>query len=183
VDSPYPVAAVAGLFNTRLIVSASLLRECASEEVEVILAHEAAHVSRSDNVVRALMLALPDPLGLLASGREIEAAWASAAEEAADDDAAGETAERRLALASALVRVAALARTPPPAWMPALAFFQGENLERRVRRLLQTQPAAARSLGVIEPATVTAVAAILTWGLFQAAALHRLMESAVRILP
>jgi beta-lactamase regulating signal transducer with metallopeptidase domain len=183
VDSPYPVAAVTGLFRARLVLSDLLLRECAADELEVILAHEAAHVSRSDNFVRALMLAMPDPLRLMASGRAIEAAWAAAAEEAADDDAAGETVERRVALASALVRVAALARTPPPPWMPALAFFQGDNLERRVRRLVEPQSAAVTSLRVVEPSAVMVIAAIVTWGTFQAGALHALMEWAIRTLP
>jgi len=183
VDSEYPVAAVTGLFKARLVLSNSLLRECAADEIDVIIAHEVAHVNRADNVVRALMLALPDPLRLLTSGRGIESAWVAAAEEAADDDAAGETEERRVALASALVRVAALARTAPPAWMPALAFFKGENLERRVRRLLEPQTAAVVSLRAIEPFALALIALLVTWGAFQGAALHDVMEWAIRSLP
>ncbi|MEO5894796.1 MAG: M56 family metallopeptidase [Vicinamibacterales bacterium] len=183
VESAYPVAAVTGLFTARVVVSDSLLRECAADEIDVILAHEAAHVNRADNVVRALMLALPDPLRLLTSGPDIESAWAATVEEAADDDAAGETVERRVVLASALVRVAALARMPPPSWMPALAFFQGENLERRVRRLLEPKTAAVSSLRVIEPAALALIALLVTWGAFQGAALHDVMEWAIRSLP
>lgn len=183
VTSGYPVAAVTGLFKARLVLSDSLLRACTADEIEVILAHEASHVHHSDNFARALMLALPDPLSLVASGRQMESAWAEAAEEAADDDAAGEMPERRVALASALVRVAALARTPPPSWMPALAFFQGENLERRVRRLLEPEPAPVASLRAIEPSALAVIAAIVVWGASQAAMLHGAMEWAIRSLP
>jgi hypothetical protein len=183
VDSPYPLAAVTGVFRPRLILSDALITACTVDELGAIFAHEAAHVNRADNLSRGLMLLLPDPMWFLRAGREIERAWSAAAEEAADDAAGAGIAERRVALASALVRVAALARTPPPGWMPDLAFFQGDNLERRVRRLLGPGTPDPLSFDPLGPCALVALVLTLGCAAFQAAAFHGLMESAIRILP
>ena len=183
VDSAYPLAAVTGVFRTRMMVSNSLLANCTADEVDAILAHEAAHIRYADNLSRGLMLLLPDPLLMLPAGRQIENAWSAAAEEAADDGAAEGVAERRVALASALVRVAGLARTPAPSWMPDLAFFQGDNFERRVRRLLDPVPVETRWSGSFAPCAVASALVILTGMALQSAAFHGLMEWAIRILP
>jgi beta-lactamase regulating signal transducer with metallopeptidase domain len=184
VDTAYPVAAVTGLFRTRLLLSTRIIHGCTPGELEAVIRHEAAHVRRRDNLVRAIMRCLPDPLLLLTAGRELEAAWAAAAEEAADDEAAGPQAADRTELAAALVRVAGMAEGPPPRWMPALAFYEGTHLEHRVRRLLSAgdgpSDATARML------TAAALAAATGALLFTPAAsrqLHALMELAVRNLP
>jgi Zn-dependent protease with chaperone function len=183
VDTTYPLAAVTGVFRTRMIVSRSLLANCTRGEIEAIVAHEAAHVSRGDNFARALMLLLPDLLLILPAGRQIEHAWSAAAEEAADDGAAAGIPERRLALASALIRVAGLARTQAPPWMPDLAFFQGDNLERRVTRLLEPAPVETRSFGLLASCAVASAMLVLSAIALQSAAFHDLMEWAIRILP
>lgn len=79
-----------------------------------------------------------------------------------------------------------MASEAPPVWMPALALFDGENLERRVRRLLQDEAfapprrpsrrAAAAALGMF-----VAVAAL--WAAAGPRPLHDLLEWAVRNLP
>jgi beta-lactamase regulating signal transducer with metallopeptidase domain len=183
VDTAYPLAAVTGVFRTRMIVSRSLLASCTPGEIEVIVAHEASHVSRCDNLVRATMLLIPDLLLILPAGRQIEQAWSAAAEEAADDNAAAGIPERRVALASALIRVAGLARTPAPTWMPDLAFFQGDNLERRVTRLLEPEPVETRSFGLLASCAVASGMLVLSAIALQSAAFHDLMEWAIRILP
>lgn len=183
-DTDYPVAAVTGIVRSRLLLSTRVLRECTSGELDAIISHERAHVRRRDNLVRAAMLCLPDPLRFTAAGREMEAAWASAAEEAADDAAAGVTEERRALLAAALVRVAKMANSPMPEWMPGLAFYQGNNLETRVCRLLT--PARCSSGARFQG--VAAVAAICAgWGFALtepvARGLHAWMELAVGFVP
>ncbi|HEY0875821.1 MAG TPA: M56 family metallopeptidase [Vicinamibacterales bacterium] len=135
-DTPYPVAAVTGLFRPRLLLSARIIEECTASELDAIVRHERAHVRRGDNLARAAILYLPNPLALTPAGREMQHAWAAAAEEAADDDAAGDAVDERTVLASALLRVARMATAPPPDWVPALTFYEGSNLENRVRRLL-----------------------------------------------
>jgi beta-lactamase regulating signal transducer with metallopeptidase domain len=184
VDTEYPVAAVTGIFRTRLLLSTRILSECTAGEVEAVVRHEKAHVSRRDNMVRAAMLYLPDPMGFLPAGPQMQHAWAAAAEESADDAAAGCEVEGRTVLAAALVRVARMASTPAPDWVPALAFYEGTNLETRVRRLLDRGRSSngmrwhAAMLGLV---AASACAVVFSDPL--ASQLHAWMEVSVRLLP
>jgi beta-lactamase regulating signal transducer with metallopeptidase domain len=183
-DSQYPVAAIVGVFRTRLLLSRRVLNECTEPELDAILSHERAHVLRRDNVVRAAMLYFPDPSQPFTAGRAIERAWAAAAEEAADDAAAGTGAERRTVLASALVRVAKMATSPMPEWIGGLAFYAGTNLESRVRRLLGTGSAPSRFGTIYGFAFLSAVSAgALLMTETAALQLHNWMELAVRVIP
>jgi hypothetical protein len=184
VDTPYPVAAVTGVIRTRLLLSRRLIEGCSPAELDAIVRHESAHVSRRDNLVRAAMLYLPDPLWFSGTGREMMDGWAAAAEEAADDQAAGQQLEARTALASALIRVAGMAGAPAPRWMPALAFYQGTNLEHRVRRLLDS---SGTSTGISVRGVLVLLALTAGWALAltgpAARELHAWMEVAVRVVP
>src|SRR6185295_6121004 len=106
------------------------------EELRAILAHEQGHAERRDNLGRLLIAVTPDIIAWLSLSKRMAAAWHDAAEEAADEcaDALGERG--RVLLAEALIRVARLAPAGPPAVLPASALYRGENIERRVRRLL-----------------------------------------------
>ena len=182
-ETAYPVAAVAGVFQSRLMLSARVLRECTPSEIDAIVAHERAHMRRRDNLVRALLGSLPDRWLAPRVNAAIERAWTRAAEEAADSDAAGRAGAPRAALAATLIRVARMAEDAPPAWMPQLAFYQGTDLEHRVRTLLA------------EPRRDTALAALTEWGIAAVAValvgvacaststLHALMEWSVQLLP
>lgn len=184
VDSQYPVAAVIGIFRTRLLLSSRLMHECTESELEAIVNHERAHVRRRDNIVRAAMLYLPDPFAMFAAAREMDVAWAAAAEEAADDAAAGEGSERRTVLASALVRVARMASAPMPEWVGGLAFYEGHDLEKRVRRLLDSRHASAhRGVGVHAALAMVlfGCAALITEPVGQQ--LHTWMELALQVVP
>jgi beta-lactamase regulating signal transducer with metallopeptidase domain len=184
VDTPYPIAAVTGVLRPRLLVSTRLLRECPPEEMDAILRHEAAHVRRRDNLLRAFMLAVPDPLQFGATGRAIQTAWAAAAEQAADEEAVTDRPEVRADLAAALVRVARMVQGPRPTWAEGVAFYEGSNLEERVQRLLA--PAAHERRARI----LTAAAILLILGSITIVAadpvafrVHSLMEAAVNHLP
>ena len=183
VETRYPVAAVVGLFSPRLLISSRILRDCSPEEVDVILAHEQAHIRKRHNLARALMLGLPDPLAVLQTGREIEAAWALAAEETADDEAAGVDEARRAVLASALVHVARLADHRPPSWMPALAFYQGYGLQHRVQKLLGSPRPELSSFRAAGFALLALAVAVLAWSDHSSDSLHRAVEWMVRSLP
>ena len=184
VETAYPVAALCGIFRPRILVSSSILAECEAAEIDAVLRHEVAHLRRRDNITQALMALCADPLRFTATARDIERHWAAAAEQAADDDAAGSETAGRTVLASALVRVAQMARREPPSWMPGLAFYEGLNLETRVRRLLA--PGQAPQRGVL-PAALVGALALLTVILVRTDALargiHGWMESAVQHLP
>jgi hypothetical protein len=183
-DSPYPVAAVIGIFRTRLVLSSRLVRECTEGELDAIVSHELAHICRRDNLVRAGMLYLPDPLRPFRVAREMEAVWAAAAEEAADDAAAGAGSERRTVLASALVRVARLATGPMPEWIGGLAFYEGQNLENRVRRLLDLGHDASRAgFSTYGPFGAVLLACALLMTETAGLQIHLWMEVAVRVMP
>ncbi len=183
-DSDYPVAAVVGVFRTHLLLSRRVIDECTEGELTAILEHERAHVRRRDNVVRAAILYLPDPMQPFSAAEAIGRAWTAADEEAADDAAAGPAAERRTVLASALVRVAKMATTPMPEWIGGLAFYGGTNLESRVRRLLDTASAPSR-LGIAGRLALASAASVCAFLTTDAAALqlHAWMEVAVRVIP
>jgi hypothetical protein len=184
VETDYPVAAVTGIFRTRLLLSTRILRECTAAEIDTIISHERAHVRRRDNLVRAAMLYLPDPLRFTRAGRDMELAWADAAEEAADEAAAGPSDERRALLASALVRVARMANTPMPEWVPGLAFYEGHNLDTRVRRLLGAARLSTHGR-LLHSSAVIAVSSACVFAVSEAAgrSLHSWMELAVRYVP
>lgn len=183
-DTAYPVAAVTGLLRPRMILSTRLLEECTDGELDAIVRHELAHIRRRDNVLRAAILCLPNPLAFSAAGRQMQQAWAAAAEEAADDAAAGDGTEMRTVLASALVRVAKMSTAPPPDWMPALTFYEATNLENRVRRLLDSGGLAA-GMPLRGAAIMIAIGASCAFALTEgpASQVHTWMELAVQYVP
>jgi beta-lactamase regulating signal transducer with metallopeptidase domain len=184
VDTEYPIAAVTGVLRPRLLVSTRILHECPPEEMDAILRHEAAHIRRHDNLLRAFMMSTPDPLQFGGTGRAIQSAWAAAAEQAADDEAVGNRPEARADLAAALVRVARMVQGPPPAWANGVAFYEGSNLEERVQRLLAPGPAGRRARMLSAAAALLIIAAIAVVAADPIASrVHTVMEAAVNHLP
>jgi hypothetical protein len=110
-----------------------------------MLAHETAHVRARDNLKRFVLEVCADAMAFTPSGRRSRSDWIAASEDAADDAAAGGDAARALDLASALIKVAKLAPARGPAFIPSSALYRGEDIERRVRRLLRSRPAPERS--------------------------------------
>lgn len=131
VDVPYPLVAATGILRPRLFVSARVLSACGDTQLNAILAHEAGHLARADNLSRLLIRACPDTLRRGRHDRALDRAWCAAAEEAADSFAL----ERGVAgvdLASTLVAVARAGRTPAFGAI-ASAFLEDDDVERRVR--------------------------------------------------
>ena len=127
--------AMAGLIRPRLIVSAVARHALSPEEMSVALRHERAHAGSRDNLKRLLMLIAPDALPFLRAGfAPIESAWKKFAEWAADDEAAGDDAQRSVNLASALVRVARIGAGPAA---PLITSLTDGDLPVRVGRLLE----------------------------------------------
>jgi Zn-dependent protease with chaperone function len=182
IDATFPVVAVVGVWQPRLVIARRVLNECPADELAAILDHERGHIVRRDNARRLLLLALPDPLSWLRVGRLIDAAWHDAAEEVADEaagDGCGDAG--RVALAAALVRVAKMAPAGETLQeLPASALYRGEPLERRVRRLLDPippRPRAPRHYQWIGLALFISLAIVLL------NPIHDLLEVAVTILP
>lgn len=141
IDVPAPIVALVGLWRPRVVVAQPVVQACTSDELAQVAAHEEAHRLANDNLKRLLMLATPDVLSWTPVAAEMVERWHLASEEAADAAAVGEDRQARLALASALVKVARLATqmTPLPSLASPLTGLDG--LERRVRRLLACEPA------------------------------------------
>lgn len=183
VTSAFPVVAVVGFWRPRLVIARSVLAACSSDELRAILRHERHHLERRDNLRRAVLALAPDPLALLPASGRLLRAWHEATEEAADDFArhTGETGG--IVLAQALLKVARL--TPPGGCaplLPASALYRGENLERRVRRLLDP---AGDSPGPIAPGRSLCVVAAAAFAgcVLALEEIHQIVEAAVNSLP
>jgi Zn-dependent protease with chaperone function len=137
-DSAFAVAV--GVFRPRLYVSDRFLHALSEGERRTVFAHEAGHLVSFDNLKRTLMACAPDGLSLVRIGREIETAWRVAAEDEADDHAAGADRAGALDLASALIKALRLA---PGTCGPAMSFCGEASVARRVSRLLSDDPPAA----------------------------------------
>ena len=174
-----PIVALTGCCRPTLFIAGAVLDGCTPRLVSAIAAHETGHQRAWDNLQRLLWTATADPLAFSRAGREMAAVWETATEEAADDDALS-SGTPAIDLAEALVSVARL--IPASAWpaIPAAAFYRGERLERRVRRLLRS--GVARSVRAPGRAAATVLLLAVVWLLAAEALhwpLHRLVERAV----
>jgi Zn-dependent protease with chaperone function len=135
-----PLMALVGVFRPRVLVSRRLLQALTAPQLEAALRHERAHQISQDNLKRLLMAVLPGiaPGMIRFKGglAAVEAQWERFAELAADDYAAGGRADRSLALAETLVKVARLGNCAPP--MPLASSLSAANrqLAFRVERLM-----------------------------------------------
>jgi Zn-dependent protease with chaperone function len=181
IDATFPVVAVSGLIRPKLLIARSVLAACGDEELRAILTHEQVHIDRADNLRRLVLSAAPDVLAFFPLSGRIQSAWLQAVEDAADDGAGRRLGDAgRVVLAQALIRVARLASSVPPVTLPASALYRGENLDRRVRRLL-APPAAA----VARPAWTRrgVAAALFAASLLALEKIHDVLEAAVTFLP
>ena len=140
IDSRFPIVALVGLFVSRLFVARSVVDACDADELRAVVAHEQAHAGARDNLKRLLMAGAPDVVASLPAGARMMREWAAMAELAADETAVTHSSGR-LHLASALVKVARLATTPPGA-LPASTLYRGEPIAERVHRLLEASESA-----------------------------------------
>lgn len=183
IDVAFPVVAVAGIRRPQLVVARQVLAACSPAELRAIVAHETRHVANRDNLRRTLMMCLPDALSATGAGDQLLAQWHEATEEAADDAAGEHNHEGRCHLAAALLNVARLVPADHPmAFLPASALYRGEDLARRVRRLVDGEaPPPLRSASLTS--WMSGVAVLLTIGALALPAVHQLVEAAVTYLP
>jgi hypothetical protein len=170
VDIPEPMVAVVGAWQPRIVAAGNVLAACSDAEFHQVIEHEAAHVSAHDNLKLLLLLATPDALAWMPAGEDLTARWRAAAELEADARASGSDRYKRVALASALIKVARLSsgikRQFPPLSMPIAL----EDVEGRVRQLLAPGATSARRLRrkvVIACALLIAVLAVPLYGVVQ----------------
>ena len=108
IDVKEPLAGVVGGWRQRIIAAQSVAAACDHEEFRQVLAHEAAHMDSRDNLKLLMLLTMPDALAWLPTGRALTEHWRAATELAADERASGADPRKRVALASALIKVARL---------------------------------------------------------------------------
>jgi hypothetical protein len=184
-----PVMALVGIFRPALFVAREVTRALTTEELEVSLAHEAAHNRSRDNLKRLLVAWSPDALAASGLGRRLTDQWRAAVEFAADARAAAGSERRAVTLASALVKVARLAPCPPAHGMasPISTLHEETLLAARIERLLA--PANGSRVGSDHPSlwilSVTAALLVIATVTADSAwlAVHHATEVLVRSLP
>lgn len=178
VDVAEPIVAVIGGWRSHIIAAERVVSACSPEELQQVLAHEAAHVAAGDNLKQLLLVASPDALAWTSLGATLAQRWRIAAEYQADDRAVGNDARRRVALAAALVKVARLLGSAGPS-LPALSLSVAcDDVEGRVRRLLAPPDSLPRRIlryaGVCALLTPLIALPLHAW-------VHELIEALVRL--
>jgi len=165
IEGKEPILAIAGSIRQRIIVSRGVLNALSNEQLEAAILHETAHRKCADNLKRLFLLLAPPILPLSQMFRGLEHAWVKFSEFAADDRAVGDSAQRSLTLASALVRVARMGtsrRLSPlcTALVSNHSDCSQEELYLRVDRLLRPSPVPRGSRRKVQ--VVSWVAAMVT---------------------
>lgn len=153
-----PALIVAGVRAPKVIASTTTLAALSADELRSAIRHEVAHVRRHDNLKKLLFR-----LCVFFGMTELEAAWAQAAELAADDDAV-ENERDALDLAAALIKVSRLAANPTAELATGLLEPASQSLSARVERLVSWKtatPARARATHYIVPPVVLAMLGLL----------------------
>jgi beta-lactamase regulating signal transducer with metallopeptidase domain len=171
-----PVAAVIGAWRPRIFVSESVRAACSAEEFRAVLAHEEAHLAARDNLKLLLLTVAPDALGLTPLAAAMTDQWGAAAEREADQRAAGADRERRLALASALIKVTRLQSSGAPGAALAMP-VAADDISGRVRALLAPPLSRSRSKVLLALAALALLIPLLAVPRY--ALLHELIEQLV----
>jgi len=176
-----PAAAVVGVWRARILAADCVRAACSDEEFRQIIAHEAAHVAAHDNLKLLLQIISPDALTWMPAGRALTESWRAATELEADARASGCDARKRVALASALIKVVRLSSGTRPRSLALSMPVAVDDLECRVRELLvpmpsplSLRPLSIRALAAC--ALVIAVAGVPLYGI-----VHESIESLVAL--
>ncbi len=169
-----PLVALLGTWRQRIVAARAVAMACDGEEFRQVIAHEAAHRDARDNQKFLAMVALPDVLAWLPAGAGLVAIWRAASELEADERASGADPNKRVALASALLKVArlGLADHRPRRLMRGRNHVDG--LELRIRRLLAPSPGFARAFPSRRVLTSALLLPLLAMPLY--AMIHRVIE-------
>lgn len=179
VDLTEPLVGVIGAWRPRIVATEPVRAACEPEEFREVLAHEAAHVAARDNLKLLACIAAPDVLAWTPLAATLTARWRAAAERSADQCATGHDPDRRLALASALIKVARLFERPAQP-CPVLGMqVAGDDVPGRVLRLLGPPESPVRA-GIL-PVLAGCAVLLLLIALPHYALLHELIERLVGV--
>jgi len=173
-----PALTLTGLCFPKVLVSSLAAALLGPDELNAALKHEIAHFRRRDNLKKLLFRVCVFP-GMSA----LEAAWSSAEEMAADDEAVNSTREA-LDLAAALIKLSRLAVQPAAALTTAL-LQEASSVNARIERLViwedsrRKHSQSSRRLYLRSAAAGSLLAVLLTYGL-AIREVHTLTELLVR---
>lgn len=139
-DVKEPLVAVVGGWRQRIVAAQCVAAVCDGEEFRQVIAHEVAHRDAGDNLKWLALVALPDVLAWMPAGKGLAAQWRAVTELEADERASGADPHKRVALASALIKVARLSLATGRAHRVSRFSGQSGGLEQRIRRLLAPPP-------------------------------------------
>jgi Zn-dependent protease with chaperone function len=196
IANSFPVIAVVGTFRPRLFIAERVLETLSPEELKAAIAHEGGHLYAHDNCKRSLLRASRDMLMMVPCGRSLDQAWAEAAECAADERAARQSAETALNLAAALVKIAKMVPVGARAAVPMATFLVGveetRGVKARVRRLLEIashdylgqvpKPAITRVLPAVSLCGLLLLALVVANTPMVLVSVHNVIERAVELL-
>lgn len=185
IESAEPVLALVGIFRPRLIVTRGLVDALTPEELAASIEHEIGHYRSWDNLKRLAMRAAPDVLHWAPAAGQLERKWAAASEQMADAGASRSRATR-LALASALVKVARLMPAAAASLAdPISTLGGGGEIAARVQRLIDDDPeVGGRGQDVARAVAGAAVAVLLVTAYVPLLEhVHRVTEILVHALP
>jgi beta-lactamase regulating signal transducer with metallopeptidase domain len=177
--------ALAGLMRTRIVLAPRVAAALTRPEMDAAIAHELAHRRAFDNLKRCAFYCAPDFFGSTRVARDLERGWHAAAESLADARAAGESEQRAVDLASALIKVSRLTSVLAPARSPVWSTFNDPALLReRVHHLTSgTLAAPPCRPGRACWAAIAVVASLAMLVPLVSGAIHALTEAAVAFLP
>ncbi len=192
----FPIIAVVGTVRPRLFIAEHVLETLSQEELSAAIAHEGGHLRAHDNFKRSLLRASRDALMIVPCGRSLDTAWAEAAECAADEQAAQQSPETALNLASALVKIAKLVPVGAHVAIPMAAFLVGveetRGVKGRVGRLLEIasngnlrrdlNPAVSRLIPTAALSGLLLLAFLVASDASVQATVHNVIERVVQIL-
>lgn len=194
-EHSFPIIAVVGNLKPRLFVAGKVLDVLTTEELAAAVAHEHGHLLARDNLKRFVLRACRDLFMLVPIGRSLDAAWAEAAEAAADEHAAASNPDRALNLASALVKIARMIPLKARAEIPLGSYLIGaeetSGVKARIKRLLEiaSQEIDTRANpSLVETAQVISLIAFAVFALTAASnpkvliGVHQIIERAVSLL-
>jgi len=174
VPTGHPLCLSVGLLRPRVLVSDGLLAAASNDELEVMLAHEAAHVRRRDTLARLFvragsLLLAPGARGLLLSTLELSA------EQACDEAAAAQVGDRLRVAETILAMERLLGCSTGSSSM--VAAFGASSISARVQSLL-LPPRSPNTSPVLTLLWVGAVVTVVALG----PRLHHVTESTLAFL-
>lgn len=173
-DVEEPLVAVVGGWRQRIVAAQCVAVACDGEEFRQVIAHEVAHRDAGDNLKWLALVAIPDVLAWMPTGKGLAAQWRAVTELEADERASGADPHKRVALASALIKVARLSLATGRAHRVSRFSAQIGGLEQRIRRLLAPPPGGRATFPGRQVMTTALLVPLFAMPLY--ACIHRLIE-------